>query len=83
MERGIKGSARVFLFFSFVESPNSLQGKKVQKKGGHVQGKTRGGFSFFPLPPFFFAFAPHMFESFGIWLPEEACQPIKEMGGGA
>lgn len=36
----------LFIFFSFVESPNSLQGKKKCKKGGHVRGKTWGGFSF-------------------------------------
>lgn len=44
----IGGAVRCFIFFfSFVESPNSLQGKKKCKKGGHVRGKTWGGFSFF------------------------------------
>lgn len=58
---------------------NLCRAKKVQKKGGHVPGKTLGGFSFF-LPLLLFAFAPHMFVSFGIWLPEEDCQSVSERG---
>lgn len=49
VERRGEGSARFFFFFSVLLNLQILsRAKKVQKKkGGHVRGKTQGGFSFF------------------------------------
>lgn len=80
VEEGGWESAQFFLFFSFVESPNFCRAKKKCKKRGTRARKNTGWLFFFFLPLHLFAFAPHMFEGFSIWLPKEACQPITERG---